>query len=375
MADISKIKLPNNSEYNIKDANVPHSSLAAASGGTDLSLVTTGEKYNWNSSSSDTKVTQTATNSTNADYEVLFSGTADNTTRTEEARKSSKLTFNPFNNGGTLTSNVVETGDIGIRNMDTTLLRAWYTQDIIHLYDGNSNETVTLKGRDGSIQATSLNGVTIGSSPKFTDTTYSAGTGLSLSGTTFSSKIWEGTQAQYDALVTTDPDTEYYITDGVSANVSVINDLSDVSILSPQNGQYLMYNSTSQMWTNVGVSTACSVVAGSSMPSGFPLPNVTRRGNVVQVTFGIQLPAGTYANTDVLWKINPVPISIARVQIAFGGSFPSVNFNTSGEVKFNGSQSVSSATWFIGQAVYLTDGVYVTPTLVSGGTVSSDPSS
>ena len=47
MADISKIELPNGSEYNIKDANVPHSSLAAASGGTDLSLVTTGEKYNW----------------------------------------------------------------------------------------------------------------------------------------------------------------------------------------------------------------------------------------------------------------------------------------------------------------------------------------
>ena len=39
-------------------------------------------------------VTQTAT-STNANYEVLFSGTADNTTRTEGARKNSNLTFNP----------------------------------------------------------------------------------------------------------------------------------------------------------------------------------------------------------------------------------------------------------------------------------------
>ena len=44
--------------------------------------------------SSDTKVTQTATTD-NANYEVLFSGTADNTTRTEGARKTNKLKFNP----------------------------------------------------------------------------------------------------------------------------------------------------------------------------------------------------------------------------------------------------------------------------------------
>ena len=62
-------------------------------------------------------VTQTAT-STSADYEVLFSVTADNTTRTEGARKNSNLKFNPST---------------------------------------------------GNLQATQLNGVTIGSSPKFTD--------------------------------------------------------------------------------------------------------------------------------------------------------------------------------------------------------------
>jgi len=70
---------------------------------------------------SDTKVKQTAT-TTSANYEVLFSATADNTTRTEGARKNSNLKFNPST---------------------------------------------------GNLQATQLNGVTIGSSPKFTDTTYS----------------------------------------------------------------------------------------------------------------------------------------------------------------------------------------------------------
>lgn len=66
----------------------------------------------------DANVTQTATN-TNANYEVLFSGTADNTTRTEGARKYSNLTFNPST---------------------------------------------------GNLNTTQINGVTVGSSPKFTDT-------------------------------------------------------------------------------------------------------------------------------------------------------------------------------------------------------------
>lgn len=54
-------------------------------------------------SNTDTKVTQTADNSsTGTGFEVLFSATADNTTRTEASRKSSKLTFQPST--GTLTA-------------------------------------------------------------------------------------------------------------------------------------------------------------------------------------------------------------------------------------------------------------------------------
>ena len=54
--------------------------------------------------SGNSSVGQTAT-TTNANYEVLFSGTADNTTRTEGARKSNTLLFNP--NTGTLTTKVL----------------------------------------------------------------------------------------------------------------------------------------------------------------------------------------------------------------------------------------------------------------------------
>ena len=212
------------------------------------------------------------------------------------------------------------------------------------------NSNIAVNPYTGNLKTTQINGATIGNPPR-----------------------WEGTQAQYDALTTYDPNTIYYITDGIPGGITVINDLSDVSILSPQDGQMLTYNSTSQMWTNASISTACSVNAGPTMPSNFPVPTVTRRGNLVQVVFGIQLPARTYANTDVLWYINPVPISIARVQIALGGSFPSVNFSADGSVKFNGAQTLNSATWFIGQAVYLTDGEYHVSFQPPGEFISIDP--
>ena len=51
--------------------------------------------FNWHSDGNNA-VTQNAT-TTNAAYEVLFSGTADNTTRTEGVRKNNNLTYNPSN--------------------------------------------------------------------------------------------------------------------------------------------------------------------------------------------------------------------------------------------------------------------------------------
>lgn len=53
MADVSQIVLKDANgntigTYNVKDTSVPHDSKSASSGGTTLSLVTTGEKYSWN---------------------------------------------------------------------------------------------------------------------------------------------------------------------------------------------------------------------------------------------------------------------------------------------------------------------------------------
>lgn len=60
--------------------------------------------------STDSKVTQTAT-TTDANYEVLFSETADNTTRTEGAGKAASLRFNPSKGALMEGSNTVATGN------------------------------------------------------------------------------------------------------------------------------------------------------------------------------------------------------------------------------------------------------------------------
>ena len=117
MADVSKFKL-GATTYNIKDVNASrsnhtHATSIATSTGTNQITLAHGGKYALTAggtsyiftlpadSNTDTKVTQTAS-SDNANYEVLFSVTADNTTRTEGARKSANLLFNPSTGNITL---------------------------------------------------------------------------------------------------------------------------------------------------------------------------------------------------------------------------------------------------------------------------------
>ena len=229
MANISQIKLPNNTTYDI--------SAKTVNGHTVATDVPSGAVF----TDTNNAVTQTAT-STNADYEVLFSGTADNTTQTEGARKNNNLTFNPSTgrlvttslgtSGANLTTglyiknenvNVAEvrpdynsnggcihlndtnnqasveifsdlnnSGNIWLNKTDASTLSKSRVQisggnnGAIYLKDSTASNIISLTAINGNIKATSLNGVTIGSSPKFTDTTYesksasSGGTAVSL---------------------------------------------------------------------------------------------------------------------------------------------------------------------------------------------------
>ena len=88
-------------------------------------------------SNTNNAVTQTnTTTSGSGDYRVLFSATADDTTRTEGARKSTKLTYNP--SSGTIASDsmVVRGGELALMTPNTS---SNDSADIVFRY-GNGNE-------------------------------------------------------------------------------------------------------------------------------------------------------------------------------------------------------------------------------------------
>jgi hypothetical protein len=168
-------------------------------------------------------VAQTATTAS-ADYEVLFSATADNTTRTEGARKNSNLKFNPSTgnlqvtqiNGVTVgsspkftdtnttySSKTAASGGTDVSLCTTGEKYAWNNKSNLAIGTtsttaaaGNHTHTTSIANSSGT------NALTLAASTKYAltaggnsfifttapNTTYSAGTGLALSGTTFSTR-------------------------------------------------------------------------------------------------------------------------------------------------------------------------------------------
>ena len=179
----------------------------------------------------DVNVTQTAT-TTSAAYEVLFSYTADNTTRTEGARKTSTLTYNPNTkeltvgtvkikeastgftiSGGTTSKTLTVGGDYTlaaaaakgvVTSIDTSANLP--TSNAVKIFvegkgyiTANHTSTYSLplaaSGTRGGVQIgytqsgknypVQLSSEKMYVNVPWTDTTYSAGTGLTLNGTTF----------------------------------------------------------------------------------------------------------------------------------------------------------------------------------------------
>ena len=102
------------------------SNLPGESGGTDVSLVTTGEKYTWNNGCTDTKVTQTA-DTTNAYFPILLAGTADTTTKTEGTKKSGDLVFNPNSKELHVQGDVTVSGNISCDHINLEDISDLYT--------------------------------------------------------------------------------------------------------------------------------------------------------------------------------------------------------------------------------------------------------
>lgn len=138
-------------------------SIYALDGSTGSSTVTGGVfrviNY-YDSGNTDTKVTQTADDFTNSAFEVLFSNTADNTTRTEGARKSSKLTFYPISgkllaqyldvrNKGYFGSLFIETDLEVFGSINGKLSCRDLRSDITSIYSGVLNITLIVCGGIG----------------------------------------------------------------------------------------------------------------------------------------------------------------------------------------------------------------------------------
>lgn len=98
--------------------------------------------------------------------------------------------------------------------------------------------------------------------------------------------------------------------------------------------------------------TECSVTVGSTMPSGTGKPSIVRTGSVVILSFGMQLPSGTYPTSKVLWEVSPKPKNSIFGTVRWNGDTINIFVRTDGTVSFN-NQQTSNNHWIVGQIVYL----------------------
>lgn len=90
----------------------------------------------------------------------------------------------------------------------------------------------------------------------------------------------------------------------------------------------------------------------ANIVSGTNSTTAIRRHGIIVIKVIFQLKAGTYTNTDVLFKVSPAPAVEARAVVTGNGAQP-IRILTSGECRFNNtSTTFSSNTYLLGQIVY-----------------------
>ena len=254
-------------------------------------------------------VTQTAT-TTSANYELLFSATADNTTRTEGARKTDSLKYNPSTKELTLDGTVVLNGYSRSTSTDpcpSIVLKANNIDtDTAVSARTYSNSEINVHDKDGD---------RLGFMNWFKDTDGSIGFALSAQNKSAGGGNYYNT---LEMRVDKTGNRAYSISDAKAFRTAI--------------------NTTTCSFTK-----SISSLAGAT---------IVRRGNVVTLEFGHKISnAGSY--TDI-GTVSPAPIETLHFVVNIGGSWNLARINTSGVVSFNNAVSVTANAYLIGSCTYIT---------------------
>lgn len=94
--------------------------------------------------------------------------------------------------------------------------------------------------------------------------------------------------------------------------------------------------------------TSCSISKITGLPAGVGTPTISRRGNVVLVTFATEFVPGTYTE---LWNISPAPNPNTWCTVSIAGGVNQLK-TTSSKIAFNTTTTITGNTYMIGQMVY-----------------------
>ena len=319
---------------------------------TTVSYNATGNKISISATDTNDAVTQTAT-STNSNYEVLFSGTADNTTRTEGARKYSNFTFNPSSGTVTATKFVGDisgcTGGTDVHPVDICVTYANDAFEATYAYEAGfikwenvQSKPTTLAGY-GITDAVSTIAYDT-TNKKFTKTINGTTTNVAILATTSVGSASAGTAIPADDITawTTNTPTEVtpntVVTGGTTTNIpnitkktvvtgvtkkTVVTGCTPATVVTSASGATASVSGCTLTITDGSFSTgasasvttgdSCTVTTGDSVTVGTPIAAYTSltTGDACSVT------AGTAASLSYTAKSIP-NISVSSKTVATG---------------------------------------------------------
>ena len=113
-------------------------------------------------------------------------------------------------------------------------------------------------------------------------------------------------------------------------------------------------------WNYQTLSIGDTTCSSTSKKTGLSNLSPIRRGNVVMVDMGHQIPAGTYTggtSGTVLWTLSPKPLrNVHFWGMKYGTGYVTFILSTNGNIYFNSNVTLTDPTYVVGELVYLTDG-------------------